>query len=331
MEIFVTLAWGGKILLAENALALPTLPARDEVTMINAVPSALAELVRDGRLPDSVRVVNTGGEAVDGALARRVYQQSRAARVVDVYGPSEDTTYSTTSEIPRDVDTPAVGRPIHGTRAWVLDAALRPAPIGIPGAVYLAGDGLARGYLGRPALTAERFIPDPLGEPGARLYRVGDLARTRTDGEIEYLGRIDHQVKVRGFRIELGEIEAVLCAHPAVGKAVVFTHSFAAEDVRLVAWVVPAAGQVDAAALLAWVGERLPEYMVPSAVVELAALPMTPNGKVDRRALPAPAAREGSPAEAPRTPLEELVAGLWAEVLGGGQVGLQDDFFALGG
>jgi hypothetical protein len=300
--------------------------------MINAVPSAMAELVRTDRLPDSVIVVNTGGEAVEGALARRVYQQSRAARVIDVYGPSEDTTYSTTSRIPRDVETPAVGRPILGTRAWVLDSELRVAPIGIPGAVYLAGDGLSRGYLGRPELTAERFIPDPHGEPGARLYRVGDLARTRADGELEYLGRIDNQVKVRGFRIELGEIEAALTALAAVEKAVVATHAFGPEDVRLVAWVVPAAGErLDVPALLAWVGERLPEYMVPSAVVELAELPMLPNGKVDRRALPAPSAREAVAAEAPRTPLQELVAGLWAEVLGGGRVGLQDDFFALGG
>ncbi len=335
MEIFVTLAWGGRILLAENALALPTLPARDEVTMINSVPSAMAELVRDGRLPDSIRVVNTGGEAVKGALARRIYEQSRATRVIDVYGPSEDTTYSTTSLIPRDVETPAVGRPIHGTRAWVLDAGLRPAPIGVPGAVYLAGDGLARGYLGRPALTAERFIPDPHGAPGARLYRVGDLARYRTDGEIEYLGRIDHQVKVRGFRIELGEIEAVLAAHPTVEKAVVATHDYGkqgAEDVRLLAWVVPAAGRaVEPESLLAWVGERLPEYMVPAAVVPLAEMPLTPNGKVDRFALPIPEAREGTAAETPRSPVEELVAGLWAETLGLSRIGPHDDFFELGG
>ncbi|MEO6193015.1 MAG: amino acid adenylation domain-containing protein [Thermoanaerobaculia bacterium] len=335
MEIFVTLAWGGRILLAENALALPTLPARDEVTMINAVPSAMAELVRSDRLPDSVRVVNTGGEAVKGALARRIYEASRAARVVDVYGPSEDTTYSTTSHIPRDVETPAIGRPIRGSRAYVLDAGLRPVPIGVPGAVHLAGDGLARGYLGRPALTAERFIPDPHGAPGARLYRVGDLARYRVDGELEYLGRIDHQVKVRGFRIELGEIEAVLASYPAVERAVVATHDYGkngAEDVRLVAWVVPGAGgQVEPEALLGWVGERLPEYMVPSAAVVLADLPLTPNGKVDRIALPIPAAPEGTAAEPPRSPLEQLVAGLWAEVLGGGRIGLEDDFFALGG
>ncbi|HEV2852268.1 MAG TPA: amino acid adenylation domain-containing protein [Thermoanaerobaculia bacterium] len=339
MEIFVTLAWGGKILLAENVLALPALPARGEVTMINAVPSAMAELVRGDRLPDSVRVVNVGGEAVTGPLARRIYEQSRAERVVDVYGPSEDTTYSMTSHIPRDMETPAVGRPIRGTRAYILDAGLRPVPIGVPGAVYLAGDGLARGYLGRPALTAERFIPDPHGEPGARLYRVGDLARWRTDGEMEYLGRIDHQVKLRGFRIELGEIEAVLASHPAVQRAVVATHAYGPEDLRLVAWVVPEVSEVsetmatiEPEALLAWAGERLPEYMVPSAAVVLDALPLTPNGKVDRLSLPLPDVSSSlAPAEPPRTALEELVAGLWSEVLGCGAIGLHDDFFSLGG
>jgi amino acid adenylation domain-containing protein len=332
LEIFVTLAWGGKILLAENALALPALPARDEVTMVCAVPSAVTELVRSDRLPDSVRTVNLGGEAVKGSLPRRVYEASRARRVTNDWGPTEDTTYSAISEIPRDVDTPAVGRPVHGTRAYLLDGELQPVPIGVPGAVYLAGDGLSRGYLGRPALTAERFLPDPYGAPGARLYFVGDLARYRTDGEIEYLGRLDHQVKLRGFRVELEEIEAVVLAHPAVERAVVATHAYGPEDVRLVAWVVPQPSEeLETEALLAWVGKRLPDYMVPSAVVVLAALPLTPNGKVDRLSLPAPAAAAPRQAEAPRSPLEELVAGVWSEILGCGQVGLEDHFFALGG
>ncbi|HEY0511016.1 MAG TPA: amino acid adenylation domain-containing protein [Thermoanaerobaculia bacterium] len=336
MEIFVTLAWGGRILLAENALALPTLPARDEVTMINAVPSAMAELVRSDRLPDAVRVVNTGGEAVKGALARRIYEQSRAARVVDVYGPSEDTTYSTTSEIPRDVENPTVGRPIRGTRAYVLDAELRPVPIGVAGAVYLAGDGLARGYLGRPALTAERFIPDPHGEPGARLYRVGDLARWRADGEIDYLGRIDHQVKVRGFRIEPGEIEAALATHPGVEAVAVGTHEAESGDLRLVAYVIPRPGCEPAVdELRDLVAERLPSYMVPAAFVALAAFPLTPSGKVDRRALPAPDWIRGATATAaaPGNTVEELLVQLWAELLGlePGRVEVDDDFFTLGG
>ena len=330
MEIFVTLAWGGKILLAENVLALPGLPARDEVTMINAVPSALAELVRSGRLPDSVRTVNVGGEAVKGSLARRIYEQSRAQRVIDVYGPSEDTTYSTTSQIPRDVETPAVGRPVTGSRAYVLDAELRPVPIGVAGAVYLAGDGLARGYLGRPELTAERFIPDPYGAPGARLYRVGDLARWRPAGELECLGRIDHQVKVRGFRIELEEVEAALAGHPAVCQAAVVARE-TEDDHRLIAYVAldrPA----DAAELRAWLEDKLPAYMVPAACLILDALPMLPNGKVDRLALPSPEEPVSSQAyTAPRNLLEEMVAGSMAAVLGVERVGIEDDFFALGG
>jgi amino acid adenylation domain-containing protein len=330
MEIFVTLAWGGKILLAENALALPTLPARGEVTMINAVPSAMAELVRSGRLPDAVRTVNVGGEAVKGSLARRIYEQGRAERVVNVYGPSEDTTYSTTSEIPRHVETPAIGRPVTGSQAYILDAELRPVPIGVPGAVYLAGDGLARGYLGRPDLTAERFIPDPYGEPGARLYRVGDLARWRAAGELECLGRIDHQVKVRGFRIELEEIEAALAGHPAVREAAVAAREVE-DDHRLLAYLTldrPA----DAAELRAWLQGKLPAYMVPGAFVILDVLPLLPNGKVDRRALPA--SEEPSPEQvyvAPRNLLEEMTAGIVAAVLGVERVGIEDDFFSLGG
>jgi len=330
MEIFVTLAWGGKILLAENALALPTLPARDEVTTINAVPSAVAELVRNGRLPDSVRTVNVGGEAVKGTLARRIYEQSWAERVVDVYGPSEDTTYSTTSRIPRDVETPAVGRPVLGSQAYVLDAELRPVPIGVPGAVYLAGAGLARGYLRRPDLTAERFIPNPFGERGTRLYRVGDLACWRADGEMECLGRIDHQVKVRGFRIELGEIEAALAEHPQVRQAAVAAREVE-DDNRLTAYV-ELERPVDAAELRSWLQGKLPAYMVPAAFVVLDALPLLPNGKVDRRALPEPDDLAAPQAyAAPRNPLEEIVAGIVAAVLGSDRVSIDDDFFALGG
>jgi len=335
IELFVTLAWGGKILLAENHLALPALPARDEIAMIHGVPSAIAELVRNGRLPDSVRAVNLGGEAVQGALARRVYEQSRAARVINVYGPSEDTTYSTTSHIPRDVETPAVGRPVAGSRAYVLDAALQPVPIGVPGAVYLAGDGLARGYLGRPDLTADRFIPDPLGEPGARLYRVGDLARWRPDGELDFLGRIDHQVKVRGYRIELGEIEAALARYPAVREgAVLALPEPGGAGNRLAAFVVRDEQGLSAAELRGFLQGRLPEYMVPTSYTFLSELPHTPNGKLDRRALTA-APEEATGAalvtgSAPRTPVEEVLAGIWSDVFGR-PVGIDDDFFDLGG
>jgi hypothetical protein len=228
---------------------------------------------------------------------------------------------------------PTLGRPIDDTRVFLLSPHGEPVPVGVAGELHVAGRGLARGYLRRPALTAERFVPDPFAaEPGSRLYRTGDLARYRRDGEIEFLGRVDQQVKVRGFRIELGEVEAVLAAHPAVEQAAAGTHSYGRGDLRLIAWtVLREAAAVGAEALLAWVRERLPEYMVPSALVLLPALPMMPNGKVDRRALPLPVAVEGPAGKAPRSPVEELVAGFWAEILGGARPGLHDDFFALGG
>jgi amino acid adenylation domain-containing protein len=390
-ELFVPLSLGGSLLLVENALALIAGVAGaagaagagrgsgggfEGLTLINTVPSAMAELLNAGAVPSSVRTVNLAGEPLPRALVDRIYALGTVERVLNLYGPSEDTTYSTWTAVPPPPQgaepsappqgaepsappesaepsappraagpadpaaagaPPSIGRPVEGSRAYVVDQRLAPVPLGIPGELVLAGAGLARGYHCRPDLTAERFLPDPFAaEPGGRIYRTGDLARLRRDGEVDFLGRLDRQVKLRGFRIELGEVEAALAAHPAVERAVVDTYSYGPGDVRLAAWVVPAPGHaVEAAILRAWLGERLPEFMVPSAVAALAALPLTPNGKVDRRALPPPAAA-GAPLAAalaaPRSPLEELVAGLWAELLGGERpVGLHDDFFASGG
>jgi hypothetical protein len=214
---------------------------------------------------------------------------------------------------------------------FVLDARMRPVPIGVVGELYVGGVGVARGYLDRPALTAERFVPDPLsGEPGARLYRTGDLARWRPDGTIEFLGRTDFQVKVRGFRIEPGEIEARLAEHPGVREAVVMAREDVPGDVRLVAYVV---GDADAESLRAHLSTALPEYMVPAAYVRLEALPLTPNGKLDRKALPAPegdayASREY---EAPEGKIEVALAEIWTELLRVERVGRRDHFFELGG
>jgi amino acid adenylation domain-containing protein len=341
-EIFVPLLSGGAVVLAENALALPSHPAAGEVTLVNTVPSAMAELVRSGGLPSSVRTVNLAGEALKGTLVRAIYERTPAERVYNLYGPSEDTTYSTFALIPRGAETPAIGRPVAGSQAYILDGELRPVPIGVPGAVYLAGAGLARGYLGRPELTAERFLPDPYGRDGGRLYRTGDLARFRADGEMEYLGRIDQQVKVRGFRIELGEIEAALARQGSVREsAVLALPEPDGEGQRLVAFVVPAGGQTGdrdlAASLRAALGESLPKPLVPASFVFLPALPLTPNGKLDRRALEnaAPAAETAGPSAggAPRTPVEEVLAGIWAEVFGraAGSLGVEDNFFDLGG
>ena len=238
-ELFATLSCGGKVILAEDALQLPTLKAREEVKLINTVPSAMAELVRLGGLPQSLETVNLAGEPLRTELVRQIYQQPGVKRVYDLYGPSEDTTYSTFAL--RSPDQPAtIGRPISNTRTYILDRSFQPVPVGVPGELYLGGAGLVRGYFGRPELTAERFVPDPFGpEPGQRLYQTGDLVRYADDGNIEYLGRADHQVKIRGYRIELGEIEAVISSQPGVRDTVVLARENEPGDKRLVAYVVP--------------------------------------------------------------------------------------------
>jgi len=331
-ELFAPLSRGGTVILAANALELPALPARGDVRLVNTVPSVIAELVSAGALPAGVRTVSLAGEPLPAALVRRLAGEPGVRRVWNLYGPSEDTTYSTGAVmmVMAEAAAPPIGRPLPGTRTYVVDRWLAPLPAATPGELLIAGAGLSRGYLGRPDLTAERFLPDPFAaEPGARLYRTGDLVRTRTDGSLEFLGRIDHQVKMRGFRIELGEIEEVLREHPAVAEAAVVVREDAPGDPRLVAYAV-AAGE--AADLRRFLKSRLPDYMVPSVFVLLAALPLTPNGKVDRRGLPAPAGAQATmEPTAPRTPVEEMIAAIWSEVLGVAPVGREDDFFQLGG
>ncbi|HVR96609.1 MAG TPA: amino acid adenylation domain-containing protein [Thermoanaerobaculia bacterium] len=334
-ELFVPLSWGGAVVLADNALALPGLAAAAAVTLVNTVPSAMAELA-EGEMPPGPLTVNLAGEALPVRLAERIHRHPQVRRLLNLYGPSEDTTYSTFVEVPRGVERMTVGRPLAGTRAQVLDAGLRPVPVGVPGELCLAGAGLARGYLGRPDLTAERFVPDASGAPGERLYRTGDVARwlppNVADGEIELLGRLDHQVKVRGFRIELGEVEAALYRHPGLREAAVVAHGEGG-DRRLVAYVVPRQEPPPAAEeLRRFLAERLPAHMVPAAFVPLAALPRTGNGKLDRRALPDPGkmVQEGE-LVAPRSVLEEVLAGIWAEVLQTGPIGVHDSFFSVGG
>ncbi|HYG64196.1 MAG TPA: amino acid adenylation domain-containing protein, partial [Thermoanaerobaculia bacterium] len=335
-ELFTPLAWGGTVILLGNALDLAALPAGCEVTLVNTVPSAMTELVRLGAVPSSVRTVALAGEPLPRTLADSLHGLGHVGRVANLYGPSEDTTYSTFSFVPTEGGAPAIGRPLAGTRVYLLDASGRSAPPGVAGEICLGGEGLARGYLGRPDLTAERFVPDPVSG-GGRLYRTGDLGRYRADGEIEFLGRIDHQVKVRGFRIELGEVEEALLRLPGVAEAVVVVRGDATSDRRLVGYVGTGSGAAQPEERLrSLLLESLPAYMVPSSLVVLEALPRTPNGKVDRKALPEPEA-PGAGAEpagvfvAPRTALEEILAGIFAEVLGAERVGVRDDFFALGG
>jgi hypothetical protein len=312
----------------ENALALPRAAAKDGVRLVDTVPSAIATLLETGGIPAGVRTVNLGGELLKPELVDALYAHG-IQRVYDLYGPSEDTTSSTWTL--RTAGGPeTIGRPIANTRAYVLGAGMQPVPAGVPGELMLGGRGLARGYLGRPALTAERFVPDPFAaEPGGRLYRTGDRVRWNSDGTLRYLGRQDAQVKVRGYRIELGEIEAVLRRHPAVRECVVIVREDAPGDRRLAAY---AAGDIDSDTLRAHLRQSLPEHMVPGAIVVLDALPLTPNGKLDRKALPAP---EHGPAAdafvAPGTPVEEVLAGIWAEVLRVERVGVHDNFFDLGG
>jgi amino acid adenylation domain-containing protein len=255
-------------------------------------------------------------------------------RLYDLYGPSEATTYATGGERVRG-GRATIGRALRHMRAYVLDSGLEPAPEGVAGELYVGGAGLARGYLGRPGLTAARFIPDPFSvEAGARMYRTGDVARRLAGGELEYLGRSDTQVKVRGFRVELGEVEAALRAQGGVRQAAVAARERGRGDLRLVAYVVTEEG-VTAGALVAGLRERLPEYMVPSAVVFVEGLPLTPSGKLDRRALPEPEWGESAAGNgdwvAPRTPVEEAIASVWGEVLNAGRVGLRENFFELGG
>nr|WP_277991511.1 non-ribosomal peptide synthetase [Corallococcus macrosporus] len=333
-ELFAPLCCGGAVLLADTVLSLPTLPAASEVTLVNTVPSALAELLRASALPASVRTVNLAGEPLPGSLARALHATGTVERVFNLYGPTEDTTYSTVLEVLDTPEEPTLGRPLPGTRAYILDARGQLQPQGVPGELFLAGAGLARGYLGRPALTAERFVPDPFStRPGARMYRTGDRVRLRPDGTLEYLGRIDFQVKLRGFRIELGEVEAALQRHPDVEQALAMVREDVPGHRMLVAYLVAKPGaKPEPSGLRAFLRGLLPEYMVPQALQVLESFPLTPNGKRDRKALP-PLEHAARPARfvAPRDALELELARAWEDVLHVRPLGVTDDFFELGG
>ncbi|MFI1400452.1 amino acid adenylation domain-containing protein [Streptomyces sp. NPDC020681] len=342
-ELFAPLACGGRVEILRDALALAERePHAARATLVSAVPSALTAVLEQGRLPQGTGTVVLAGEALPGPLVDAALAAAPGARVVNAYGPTEATVYATawsTDQASRTAPwtgPPPIGRPLPGTTAQVLDPYLRPVPAGAAGELYLGGAGVARGYLHQPALTADRFRPDPYGEPGARMYRTGDLVRRTDDGELQYLGRTDHQVKVRGFRIEPGEIEAALCAHEQVAQAVVVAREDIPGDKRLVAYVVaPAATPAPpAAALRGHLGRILPAHMVPGSIVELERLPLTANGKLDRAALPAPDLADAAtraPYEPPRPGTEQLIATIWSELLRVERIGRHDNFFDLGG
>ncbi|WP_194915726.1 non-ribosomal peptide synthetase, partial [Catenulispora rubra] len=334
LELFLPLVCGAAVVLAEretvrDAAALRELVDAGGVTAVQAVPSLWRALLSgEADWPRGVRVL-VGGEALSEELAGRMRELGLSA--VNLYGPTEATVWATSAEVGEGPVT--IGRPFANMRAYVLDGFLQPVPAGVAGELYLAGAQLARGYLGRPGLSAERFTAAPFGPRGERMYRTGDLARWRGDGMLECLGRVDTQVKVRGFRIELGEIEAALERHELVAQAAVTVDGSGAGDQRLAGYVVPRAGaRVDVADLRAHLARSLPEYMIPSAVVVLEELPLTANGKVDRKALPAPDYTGLAGAgRAPVTVQEELLCQAFAQVLRLPAVGVEDDFFALGG
>ncbi|HEU0299210.1 MAG TPA: amino acid adenylation domain-containing protein, partial [Longimicrobium sp.] len=334
-ETWVPLSLGARIVVVPNALHLASLPEGEQVDVASMVPSAAAELLKMGGIPHTIRSLNLGGEPLRNELAQDLYRALPNLRqVVNLYGPTEDTTYSTYAIPPRGTErTMPVGYPVANTQLYILDPQYQPLPHGETGEIWIGGAGLSRGYLRRPAATAEKFVPDPFSAlPGARMYRTGDVGRAGDDGQIDCLGRIDHQVKVRGYRVELGEVEEALRRHPAVADAAATVREDVPGDRVLVGYVVSEdGGELTATELKAFLKDRLPEYMVPTFVEALDALPRLPNGKVDRGALPAPRIDAERSYTAPRTPVEDAVCRTWAEVLGVERVGVEDDFFDLGG
>jgi amino acid adenylation domain-containing protein len=339
LELFLPLIAGARVVLVDREIAadgsaLAIQLTRYGVTTMQATPATWRLLMEAGWQGNPHLKLLCGGEALPPSLVEQLLP--RAAALWNMYGPTETTVWSAVERISAANGPIAIGRPIANTQIYILDDHLNPAPIGVPGKLYIGGDGLARGYLHQPALTAERFIPNPFGAiAGTRLYWTGDLARYLPDGRIEYLRRVDHQVKIRGFRIELGEIEALLAAHPAVRSCVVVAREDASGFQRLVAYLSVTADTAPShAELRSFLQSRLPDYMVPAAFVILETFPLTASGKIDRKALPAPdrsSVAEGREFAAPRTSVERVLAGIWQELLGVPRVGIHDHFFDLGG
>ena len=329
-EVLMALSTGATLVLPEEERegeALYHLLVSQRVTHALLPVPVLASLEEFDTLP--LQCLMNGGEALKGEAVAR---WSRGLSMINAYGPTEATVCATMSLPLSGCANPAIGSPVFNTRVYVLDSNLEPVPAGVAGELYIAGAGLARGYLKRPALTAERFLADPYAiEPGSRMYRTGDVARWRNNGMLEFIGRADEQVKVRGFRIELGEIEVALRSLPDVADAVVAVREEAPSGKQIVAYIVSCNGALPEPALLRrGLNERLPAHMLPSAFIPIEKCPVSPNGKIDRRALPA-ALPQTRNVRAPRSPEESALCAMFAEVLRLEQVGVEDDFFALGG
>ena len=331
LELYLPLVVGGRVVVAPATTAgdprlLSALLADSSATIMQATPTTWRMLLDSGwRGSPGFRGL-CGGEALPVALAEEIV--ACGIELWNMYGPTETTIWSSVSLV-RANEPLTIGRPIGNTSLYILDARLAPLPAGVAGELHIGGDGVARGYRNRPDLTSERFLPNPFGT--GRIYKTGDLARYRSDGSVEYLGRLDHQVKVRGFRIELGEIETLLTRNDGVARAVCVARDDGA-GMALVAYIVPSGIPVSSAHLRRYLSEHLPPYMVPDAIVELAEFPLTPNGKIDRKALPAPTRERLSEEEvvAPSTPLERQLADIWERVLGISPIGVTDNFFDLG-
>ncbi|MGC0421806.1 non-ribosomal peptide synthetase [Embleya sp. AB8] len=337
MEIFAALCRGGAVVLVESAVHLPESRYADRITHLNIIPSAMNGLLDAGALPANLRTIVFGGEPLRRKLVDRAYRETGADRVFNAYGPTEGTVFCAVKPVPRDeTGEPSIGTPSPGARVYVLDENLKPLPAGLPGELYLGGVGLAHGYVDRPRTTAERFVPDPF-LAGERMYRTGDIV-TRTDhGELAFVGRTDHQVKLRGHRIELEEVEARLTGCPEVREA-----AAAVRGNRLVGYIVPEGESGDGvrsdAGLRSTITGRLaadlPEYLVPATIVVLSALPVTPGGKLDRAALPEPpAAAGGGPVTAAGTPTEVALSEIWGQLLDlePASIDIRAAFYDLGG
>jgi amino acid adenylation domain-containing protein len=334
-EIFAPLVAGGCVEILQNLLSLGGPAQRNwQASLVSGVPSAFAVLLKDRVANFNARTVVLAGEACSAATIKNIDATLPESEILNIYGPTEATIYATAYRVQDKNEVPPIGRPIWNTRIYVLDGNLQPVPVGVAGELYIAGAGLARGYLNRPPLSAKRFVADPYGEAGSRMYRSGDLARWRSGGVLEFLGRADQQLKIRGFRIEPGEIEAALERHPTVARAAVIGRQDSEGGKQLVGYVVPADSETaDPALVRSYLSQRLPGYMVPAAIVMLDALPLTANGKLNIKALPAPdfTAGKSNDGRSPRTPQEEILCGLFAGILGLERVGIDEDFFALGG